>query len=405
MVDGVRGPVRDGVTATVGQLRGDGRGWLFLVVTLGWLLAIGTRLVFPALLPQVRTTLGFDLTGAGLVLTVLWLAYAVSQFPGGVLGDRFGERAILVSSTLVATGGIVVAATAPDVHAFVVGTVVFGVGTGLYSTTRMTIMSDVYPRAAATALGLSQAVGNVGTATLPVVAGLVAATALGWRGGLGLFVVPFAVTVAGLWVTVPPRTRRAAAPSGAQSFRSVLAGISRPGPRVAFAVMLTMSVVYQGFTSFYPTYLVTAKAVPSGTAALLFGLFFATGVVVQPLAGAASDRVGTRITLVGCVVVTAGALVALTMAADLLALVLLTVLLGAQLGFWPVANSHAIALLPDAIQGSGFGLIRTAYLVLAAATPAGIGVLADAGLFDEAFLLLAGSAGLTLVFVLRLPTE
>lgn len=69
----------------------------------------------------------------------------------------------------------------------------------------------------------------------------------------------------------------------------------------------------------------------------------------------------------------------------------LTVLLGAQLGFWPVANSHVIDLLPDAVQGSGFGLIRTSYLVLAASAPAGIGVLADAGLFDEAFLLLAGS--------------
>lgn len=59
-------------------------------------------------------------------------------------------------------------------------------------------------------------------------------------------------------------------------------------------------------------YLVTAKGVPDGTAALLFGLFFATGVVIQPLAGGISDRVGTRVALVGSVATTAGALAALT---------------------------------------------------------------------------------------------
>ncbi|WP_255197803.1 MFS transporter [Halorarius litoreus] len=400
-----RGSLRRGVAATVGQLRGDGRGWLFVVVTVGWLFAIGTRVVFPALLPQVRAALALDLTTAGLVLTALWVAYAVSQFPGGVLGDRFGERAILAASAAVATGGLVLAAVAPDLRVFVAGTVVFGVGTGLYSTPRMTVLSDVYPRAAATAIGVSQAAGNVGTAALPVVAGLLAATALGWRGGIGFAALPFAAVVAGLWLTVPRRTSSAAVPDAERSFRSMLGGILRPGPLLVFAVMLAMSVVYQGFTSFYPTYLVTEKGLSNGTAALLFGLFFATGVVIQPLMGTASDRIGTRVALVGCVVTTTGALVVLTLADGLLVLVPLTVLLGVQLGFWPVVNAHAITLLPTAVQGSGFGLIRTAYLLLAATAPAGIGALADAGLFDEAFLLLAVSAGVALVFVLRLPTD
>jgi MFS family permease len=105
MVSGLGGPFHRGVASTIGQLQGDGRGRLFLVLTVGWLFAIGTRVVFPALLPEVRAALAFDLTTAGLVLTAPWIAYALSQFPGGVLGDRFGERAILVASAAVATGG------------------------------------------------------------------------------------------------------------------------------------------------------------------------------------------------------------------------------------------------------------------------------------------------------------
>ncbi|WP_254547023.1 MFS transporter [Halomarina pelagica] len=401
MVDDVHGSVRE----VVSQLRGEGRGWLFLAVTLGWLLSIGTRLVFPALLPRIRVGLGLDLTGAGLVLTALWIAYAVSQFPGGLLGDRVGERATLAASTVVSTVGVAIAALAPDVGSFVAGTVVFGVGTGLYSTTRMTIMSDVYPRVTATAIGLSQAAGNVGTAVLPVVAGLLAATALGWRGGLGVIALPFAATAVGLWLTVPQRTHPVVSADDGRSIRTALAGVLRPVPLLVAGMMFTMSLVYQGFTSFYPTYLVTAKQLPDGTAAALYGLFFATGVVVQPLAGAASDRLGTKTTLLAATLVTIGALALLPVFDDAVALAGVTVLLGVQLGFWPVANAHAIAVLPDTVQGSGFGLIRTAYLVLAAGGPVLVGSLADAGLFDEAFLLLAGVATVALLLGTRLPNE
>lgn len=388
----------------IGRLRGAGRGWLFLAITAGWLLSIGTRVVFPALLPRIRTTLALDLTGAGLVLTALWLAYAISQFPGGVIGDRFGERTVLVGSTVVTTAGVVMAALAPDVTWFVLGTVVFGVGTGLYSTPRMTIMSDVYPSAAATAIGLSQAAGNVGTTVLPVAAGLAAATALGWRGGLGVLALPFAAVAVGLVFTIPNRTRPREA-STERSFRTVLAGVLRPTSLLTLGMMFAMSLVYQGFTSFYPTYLVSVKGLSDGTAATLFGVFFGTGVVVQPLAGTASDRLGTKVTMLACVVATVVALAILPAARGGAQLVALTILLGLQLGFWPVANANAIAVLPDAVQGSGFGLMRTVYLVLAASAPMAVGALADAGLFDEAFLLLAGSAVSALLLGTRLPSR
>ena len=198
--------------------------------------------MFPALLPQVRKALALDLTSAGLVLTTLWLAYAASQFPGGVLGDRLGERTTLVASLLVATGGVVLATTAPGVGAFVAGTVVFGVGTGLYSTIRMTVISDVYSWVAATAIGLSQAIGNVGTATLPVVAGLVAATALGWRWGFGLLAAPFALTVLGLWLTVPRRTRTEPAAPVDGTGPPVLTGILQRGPLLTVGMMLFIAL-------------------------------------------------------------------------------------------------------------------------------------------------------------------
>jgi len=42
----------------------------------------------------------FDTTKSpvGLALGGMWAAYALAQFPGGVIGDRFGERSALVAA-------------------------------------------------------------------------------------------------------------------------------------------------------------------------------------------------------------------------------------------------------------------------------------------------------------------
>lgn len=397
-----RASVRSRLSALCDELWRDGRGRIFLAVTVGWFFAIGGRVVFPALIPKVRVALDVSLTTAGVVLTLLWVAYALTQFPGGLLGDRIGDRAILVTSMAITGVGLAVAAVAPGLVAFVAAAVLFGVGSGLFSTTRMTVISDVYPRVASTAMGLNQAAGNVGTTVLPVLAGVVAATAFGWRSGFTILVVPVFLTVGALWLTVPRRTH-ATPPKEALSVRAVLAGVRRPTPLRLAGMMFTMSAVYQGFTSFYPTYLVSEKALPEATGAALFGLFFATGVVVQPLAGMSADAFGPKRTLTACTLASAAGLLALPVVDGVGGLGLVTVLLGVHLGFWPVVNSFTISAMPESVQASGFGLIRTGYLVFAAAAPAGIGLLADAGLFDEAFVLLAGAAVCSLALGRRLP--
>jgi hypothetical protein len=58
----------------------------------------------------------------------------------------------------------------------------------------------------------------------------------------------------------------------------------------------------------------------------------------------------------------------------------------------PPINTAGVGALPDEIRGSGFGLLRTGYIAFGAVGPPIVGVLADAGRFDGAFLLLGGVA-------------
>ena len=93
------------VRTVASDLRGDGGGWVLVAIAVGWALAIGARLVFPALLPAVRRSFGMSLSAAGLLITVLWGAYASMQFPGGILADRYGERAVLVAAIALGDAG------------------------------------------------------------------------------------------------------------------------------------------------------------------------------------------------------------------------------------------------------------------------------------------------------------
>lgn len=382
------------VRSRVTSLTSDGRGWILLTVSAGWFLGLGTRLAAPALVPYIRTDFGIGLSTAGYLLTVLWVTYAITQFPGGILGDRIGERKVLVAGGLLGVVAVIASGIAWSVPALFAGFVLLGTATGIYATTRFTVLVDVYPKQAATATGICSATGNVGTVVLPAAAGLLAAV-LSWRWGFVAVAPLFAATAIGLWVTVPDRTSSEASALddvSTETFVRLVREISGRRTIVFTVAMFLMSVVYQGFTSFYPSYLVSVKGLSEGAAALVYSTFFAAGIVIQPIAGAAADAVGDRSTMMLFSFVSGLAFAGLIGVGGFWALIGISVVLGAQLGFWPIAQAAVIETLSDELQGTGFGLLRSVYLLLAAAAPAIVGTMGERGLFDEAFLLLGGCA-------------
>lgn len=50
----------------------DSRSPVLGAIAAGWFLSLGVRMVYPVLLPHIRTAYGLDLVMAGLLLTVLW---------------------------------------------------------------------------------------------------------------------------------------------------------------------------------------------------------------------------------------------------------------------------------------------------------------------------------------------
>ncbi|MWV65269.1 MFS transporter [Halorubrum sp. JWXQ-INN 858] len=380
------------------------------MVAVGWFLSLGVRLVYPAVIPHLRTAYGITLSTAGLLLTALWLAYALGQLPGGILADRFGERAVLVTSTFVSgvTLGLVVVAGV--VELLFAATVLFGLSTALYGVSRFTILSNVYPENDGTAISITMAAGDLGNSLLPPFAGFLAVT-FAWQFGFAFAVPLFLLAAVGLYLTVPAGADgergqrdddaddadgrvegddRGRLPRALDTAREVGRGLRSRPVIVVTGIQTLAYCAWQAFTGFYPTYLIDVKGLAPTTATLLFGGFFAMGVLVKPITGRGYDVYGVRRTLPTVLVVAGGSLAVLPFVGSLPGLVVLTLFLSSLLGYASVTLPYLTSALPTAVQGSGLGVLRTGYMVIGAASPVVAGTLADAGRFDEVFLLLAG---------------
>ena len=379
-------------------LQSEGRGKMLSAVALGWFLSISLRMVYPALLPHLRGAYGLSLTTAGLLLTVLWVAYACGQLPGGILADWTGERLLLITSSLLAATMLTLVVVAESAIVLFLATAFFGLGTALYGVSRFTILDKIYPDQLGTATGVTMAAGDLGNSVMPPAAGFIAA-AVAWQYGFGFAVPLFLLAAVGLWATLPKQNPIATSLHESSRLGDIFPTLSQPIVLRGTLLLVLWSVVMQAVIGFYPTYLTDMKGLSIQVATGLYGSFFALGVLMKPIAGQAYDRVGVRVPLLVLMSTAGLGLVALPFVGELWLLVLLTVLASSLLGFETIVISDLTRRLPDGTQGTNLGALRTVYIALGALSPVLFGAVADRGYFNEAFLGAGVLAGVVVLIV------
>lgn len=388
------------------HLASDGRGKILFAIAIGWGLTIGVRAIYPVLLPELRASYGLTLTGAGVLLTILFATYALGQLPGGMLADRIGERITLTASLLLSAVALFLVVSAGSTAVLFLVTGVFGFGVGLFAIARFTAIATIYPERYGTAIGVTNSAPEIGQAVLPPIAGLIA-VAIGWRYGLGFAVPVFVLIGILLWTTLPKHGGTgsdSATGFSSETGRVLLAAFRKPSIVLATVVLILGISIWQAFTGFYPTYLIEEKGLSAPAASALFGLYFGATALVHPVSGAIYDRLNVRYSF-ALVAVSVPALVALTIVENVWLLVAISILLGTFLGFETSTESYLVDHLPAAVEGTGFGILRTVVFATGAASPIVFGAAADRGRFDEMFLLLAAVLAIAVVLATRLPTE
>lgn len=368
----------------------DGRWILLMTLAAGWFFGAGVRVMYPVMIPQIRSTFGLNNTIAGFLYTVIVVMIAIVQFPSGIVSDRVGERAILLMSVVSATVGVVMLAGAPIFLVFLGGCVLFGLGSGLFQPPTISAISKVFTDRAGTAHGVIFASGSIGTTILPIVAGFTAVS-LGWRFSFAFVVPVFVLIAAGIWAYVPDvKSETSDAPSFTSKARMGMNGVLRLDILLVAAAMVLVVIAFHAVTAFLPTYLIETKALSQRVATTVFGLFFAGSFVFQIVAGIFADRWSKRYILLAITALGSVSIIGLTRVDSLVMVVLFSVVLSSIAAYISVANTYFVSTLPDDIQGSGVGLLRSVIIGIGGTSPLFVGYLADLGQFNRAFHLLAG---------------
>lgn len=394
-----------------------GRFEPLVLAALVWFLGKFLRYAFPPLFGTLGETYGVSRTVLGTTFTGFMLVYAAAQFPTGVLADRRGSVKILVAGSLVTAAGALVLVVDSPFAVLAAGMLLIGAGTGAYKTVGVRLLSRTYPAQTGRVLGVFDTFGTFGGVAAPaavvVVAALPPILGAPWRtlflaGGLAS--VGLAAAVA---VRVPrylsgdasgddereERDGPAETDDGggdAASFRTYLTLFRKPQFTGFVAVTLLFSFAYNGAVAFLPLYLASETALSAALANLLFSALFVVSLV-QLATGEASDRVGALPVIVLAIsVATAGMVAILALSATggpiVLGAAVVALGLGAH-GYRPVRGAYLMDVIPDAVSGGSFGVVRTLLMAAGAVSPAVVGYLSETVGFRAAFGLLAASLG------------
>ncbi len=151
------------------------------------------------LLPHIQDDLGGSQSTLLWIANVYMLALAACLLAGGRLGDIFGRRKVALIGLGLFAGASTVCAASDSTGMLIAGRSIQGLGAALVTATSLSIVTDAFDAGSrARAIGIWSAVGAVGSAIGPLVAGVVGQV-WSWR---GFFVLSIPLTLAAALLTV-----------------------------------------------------------------------------------------------------------------------------------------------------------------------------------------------------------
>jgi EmrB/QacA subfamily drug resistance transporter len=170
--------------------------WTFAITSLALLMTTLDNLVVTTALPTVQRDLHASISGLEWTVNAYTLTFAVLLMLGAALGDRFGRRRMFLIGLAIFTAGSAAAALAPSIDGLIAARALQGVGGAIVTPLTLTILSDAFPaERRGLALGAWGAISGLGVALGPVVGGAIV-QGISWQWifwlnvPLGLAVIP-----------------------------------------------------------------------------------------------------------------------------------------------------------------------------------------------------------------------
>jgi EmrB/QacA subfamily drug resistance transporter len=148
--------------------------WTLAITSVGLFMVVLDNLVVSTALPVIRVDLGASIEELEWTVNAYTLTFAVFLLTGAALGDRFGRRRMFAAGIALFTVASAAAALAPTMDALIVARAIQGLGGAMVMPLTLTILSDAFPaERRGVALGIWGAIGGIAVASGPLVGGLV----------------------------------------------------------------------------------------------------------------------------------------------------------------------------------------------------------------------------------------
>ena len=388
-----------------------------------WLISAGHGLThwymatFYVLLPLIGKELGLSYTEIGMIMSVQFLAGAISNLPGGMIVDMVGQKGYLMAASLFWVG--VPYALMSVTHSFwmlLLCVTLVGIGNNIWHPAAIPTLTQRYPERKGLVLSFHAMGGNLGEAMAPIFVGAL----LGWftwRSVVVINVLPgiamavlilmmlgaFAVSDDGSRPGVNARGNR-------QSSRQYLAGFmsllrNRTLMLVSFsAACRTLTQV--GLMTFLPVYLAYEMQYSPFLVGMCMTLLQIAGFLAGPVGGHLSDRIGRRKVVTASMLLSGAMILGMALAGRTAAFVVFIALVGFFLyAMRPVLQAWAVESTPRELAATGVGLQFCISALGASLAPALSGLVADIWDIYTAFYFLAGTIVAANLLVMLVPHE
>jgi MFS transporter, FSR family, fosmidomycin resistance protein len=328
------------------------------------------------LLPLLAQAFGLNLAQVGAIRTAHRVAMAAFQLPAGLIAERFGERNLLALGTLLSGLAFLALGFAGGFWMIIIALFFAGMGSAVQHPLSSTIISHAYPGAGRrSALGTYNFAGDVGKFLFGGTVSLCVLAGISWQApvvGFGVAAIVTAVVVF-MWIA-NTHSHTAANPKPKTQGWGIR---NKPAFAALCVVDMVDSMTRTGFLTFI-AFLLIAKGVPEGWAALAVPLVLVGGMAGKYFCGVLAERVGVIRTIVITELATGIGILATLVLPGIAAFILLPLVGVVLQGTSSVIYGTIGDLVePDKLPRA-FGMMYTVGSVSGIIAPLGYGFLGDA---------------------------
>ncbi|MCC6532070.1 MAG: MFS transporter [Burkholderiales bacterium] len=379
------------------------RRFFLLIAAIGGLAILSSTLSKTPVLPLFAHALGASPREIGWIVIASTIPGILVSFPAGAISDWIGKRRVIM-------GSLVVFATAPLLYLLVATSwqlmavrFYHGFATAIFGTVATAAIAERYPERRAAMLSTYSSVTIVGRSLAPFVGGMLISLASFHSVYVACALSGILAWFAGMLLPSEAPPARVGKPAFPRFFAALSAVLASRAIVLTSIVEAAQYLAFGAVEAFLALYAASIGIQP-WEIGIILGVQLVSVVLIKPVMGTLSDRIGRRAIIAPGLAVEVAALASLPLAHGVITLSALSLAFG--IGFATVTSSTS-ALVADYAKagqfGASVGVLRTIMDIGQTVGPVLTGLVVAAWGYGVAFPLLGAIVALSAVVFFAAP--